>query len=117
MWSATGGLALEVRSKVGFQWTLGAGWYRRQIDLVNPAETGTAIVCSPWWYFCTPVSGVINQNFVGQRSFASFGLNTGIGLTFRLKSGSAIYVEVKYHYIPNDVAAIELIPILVGYRW
>ena len=117
MWSVTGGMSLEYRGKVGVYVPLGVGWYRRQFDLINPAENETLIACNPWWYFCLPVQGVISQNLVGSRTFSSVGYNVGIGLTFRVRKDDAIYVEAKYHRIPMDVEAIELVPIVVGYQW
>lgn len=117
MWSATGGLSLEAKGKVGFYFALGAGWYRREIDLVNPTTTTTGLACNPWWDFCRLVALVPTQNVVGSRKTSGVGYNGGFALTFRLASGSQVYVEAKYHYIPADLAPIELIPILVGYRW
>ena len=117
MWSVTGGIGLEVKGKVGFYFALGTGWYRRQIDLVNPTRPVLGVACNPWWDFCAPVQLVIEQNVVGSRTTNGFGYNGGLGLTFRLASGSQIYVEAKYHYIPADVEPIELIPVVVGYRW
>lgn len=117
MWSATGGLSVETRGKVGFYFSLGAGWYQREIDLVNPTEAVLGFACHPWWDFCAPVSLVITQDVVGSRTTSGIGYNGGLGLTFRLARGSRIYVETKYHYVPADVEPIELLPFVVGYRW
>jgi len=117
IWSITSGISLRTRGKVGFYGALGGGWYRQQIDLVNPAESNPAIACNSWWNYCTGVSLVVSQNVVGQVSDGSVGYNAGLGLTFKLRSENMIYIEVKYHNIPHDVAAIELIPFIVGYRW
>jgi len=117
VWDVAGGLQLATHGKVGFFATLGAGWYWRQVDLLNPTQPETAIACNPWWDFCVGVGVVATQNVVGSSTTNGIGYNAGIGLSFRLPSGSEIYLAAKYHYVPADVEAIEMIPFLIGYRW
>jgi hypothetical protein len=60
---------------------------------------------------------VVSQNIVGSSTTSGIGYNAGIGLSFRLPSGSEIYLEAKYHYVPVDVEPIEMLPFVIGYRW
>ena len=118
IWGITSGVTFASRGKVGVYGTLGAGWYRRQIDLLEPNEPIIGIFCNPWWYFCSPVSLRVTQNVVGSVVEAGIGYNAGLGLTFRLKKKDrAIYVEAKYHYIPGEREPLEMLPVVVGYRW
>lgn len=117
VWSVAGGLRLATHGKVGFFATLGAGWYWRQVDLLNPTGLDLALACNPWWDFCAPVGVVASQNIVGSSTSSGIGYNAGIGMSFRLPSGSEIYLEAKYHYVPVDVEPIEMLPFVIGYRW
>ena len=117
VWSAAGGLRLATSGKVGFYFNLGLGWYRQEIDLLNPTQPEVGIACNPWWNFCRAVGIVATQNIVGSARTSALGYNTGMGLTFRLLNLSEIYLEVKYNYVPGEVAALEMVPFVLGYRW
>jgi len=119
IWSLQGGGIWSSRSKktANFYVSLGVGWYRREIDLINPALEFVPGWCSPWWDFCQPASLVRTADFVGKDRTSDAGYNGAIGMTFTLKNESQVYVELQYNSVQNDAVDTEFIPLTVGYRW
>jgi hypothetical protein len=120
IWSVTGGLRLgtRTRGRTDFYFTLGGGWYQWEVDLLNPSEFVLAPGCSPWWDFCQGPAVLPASEIVGSVTTIDVGVNGGFGLTFALRSGRQIYTEVKYHYVKLDgKEPIEMVPLVVGYRW
>ena len=119
IWSLQGGGIWSSRSQktVNFYISLGAGWYRREIDLLNPAVLEVPAWCSDWWGFCQPESVVQTEDFVGKDRTSDVGYNGAIGMTFTLKNRSQIYINLQYSSIQTDNVSTEFIPVTVGYRW
>jgi opacity protein-like surface antigen len=118
IWSLQGGGIWSTRTTKMFNFyvTAGAGWYHREIDLVNPALEVVPGWCSPWWDYCNPASVVQTEDFVGKNRENNWGYNAGIGVTFTLKNKSQIYVDLRFNSIQTDVET-EFVPFVVGYRW
>jgi len=87
----------------------GGGVYYRHINLTNPG-VGFATVCDPWLFICydTPVA---TDKIIGSRSSTDFGMNVGAGLNFKVSEGSALFVEIRYHYIWGPKPSVTVNPL------
>lgn len=119
IWSLSGGFLWSIRTKspVDVYVSGGPGWYRQEVELVNPGLEVLPPGCAVWWDWCQPETPIPASDIVGSRTTTRFGYNGGFGLTFALESGSQIYVELKYHRIDTTKEPTEFIPLAVGYRW
>jgi opacity protein-like surface antigen len=93
----------------------GVGAYRAE-GTVGQDVVYDGVECDPWSWWCTP--GLLPGTVVlAEDKQTVFGYNFGAGITFRVGLGSQIYVEAKYHRAETDPAALEYIPVVLGYRW
>jgi hypothetical protein len=69
----------------------GVGVYHRTVSL-TASGSGSATVCSPWWFVCQAQPSSASQ-LSGSRSANSVGINVGVGVSAR-----RYFVEVRYHY-------------------
>jgi opacity protein-like surface antigen len=88
----------------------GVGGYYTQISLT---EQGFGLVCNPWWGFCFVASGNV---VVAQHDVTKFGWNAGVGVSFRLRGGTVLFVESRYNAI-NMPQTFEFVPITVGVKF
>ena len=93
----------------------GLGVYRVNASLGEDAIFN-GIICDPWYLWCYP--GLIpGTKVLFDETQTKMGFNFGAGITFEVGLGSQIYIEAKYHRVETDPAALEYIPVVVGYRW
>jgi opacity protein-like surface antigen len=88
----------------------GVGGYYTQISLT---ERGFGFVCNPWWGFCFIASGNV---IVAQHDVTKFGFNAGVGVSFRLRGGTVLFVESRYNAVQMP-QTFEFVPINVGVRF
>ncbi|AGC45571.1 hypothetical protein MYSTI_04273 [Myxococcus stipitatus DSM 14675] len=86
------------KGRVGLYLTGGPGLYYRKVEITELAGATLVPVCDPWLLICytdvVPVSNVI-----GSRSSTDFGLNGGVGISYRIYANMRVYLEARYHYI------------------
>ncbi|MCP3161865.1 outer membrane beta-barrel protein [Myxococcus qinghaiensis] len=91
-------IGLAPRGRFGLYLTGGPGLYYRKVEVTQFAGTAIVPVCDPWLLFCdsevVPVDAVI-----GSRSTTDFGLNGGVGVSYRIYGPMRVYLEARYHYI------------------
>lgn len=118
IWSVTGGFIwpIHTKNKVDLYVLGGVGWYRAQVELLNPSFDTIPPGCATWWDWCQPETPIPTAEIVGSRTATEPGYDGGLGLTFTVKNRSEIYIELKYHRIETEVPT-ELYPFAVGYRW
>jgi len=90
----------------------GLGVYYRPVTISTPS-VGFATVCDPYWYVCYPAAVPVEQ-IVGKRSSTDFGMNFGGGVNFKMTDHSAIYLEVRYHYIWGPSIDPQVNPLATG---
>jgi hypothetical protein len=115
-WSGTVDLLWNTNNtgSVGFYVVGGVGVYYTQAQL-SEAAYGSSIYCDPWWGYCYPVSGTYYYELASQSSW-DWGLNAGLGITFRTGGNTEIYLESVYHWIQSD-KSVNIVPISLGVRW
>ncbi|NTX06801.1 MULTISPECIES: outer membrane beta-barrel protein [Myxococcus] len=91
-------IGVAPKGRLGLYITGGPGLYYRKVELTQFAGAALVPVCDPWLLFCTsdvvPVDTVI-----GSRSTTDFGLNGGVGVSYRVYGPMRVYLEARYHYI------------------
>lgn len=99
----------------------GGGLYYRNASLTQAVTPAAGTACSPawqWWGFrCSSGAVIANQT---RSSFSSsvFGGNAGIGFTIKVGEPSyRIYVEARYHYVPDTASNLRFVPITTGIRF
>jgi opacity protein-like surface antigen len=105
----------------------GPGLYHRRVEITQFAGTAVLPYCDPWLFYCytTPVSV---DTVIGSRSRTDFGLNAGVGVSFRLFDGpTRLYLEGRYHYIFAGTVTTsnggtvkptgQYIPVVLGIRF
>jgi hypothetical protein len=119
IWSLTGGGIWSSRTKkmVNGYIAVGGGWYRREIDLINPAFDFVPGWCIDWWDYCQPGSFIQVEDFVGKDRTIRTGYTAKVGMTFTLKNQSQVYVDISYNTINTTNVDTEFVPLTVGYRW
>jgi opacity protein-like surface antigen len=88
----------------------GAGAYYTQISLT---EFGYGYVCNPWWGYCYFGSG---SAVVAQHDVTKFGWNAGLGVSFRLRGGTVLFVESRYNAVQMP-QTFEFVPINIGVKF
>ncbi len=118
-WSGTGNLVYHVPLAYGVRayGIAGVGVYHARVELTQYDPYGYGY----GYYDCDPFSGYCyggggGEALVAAHGVTKFGWNAGLGVEFALPSGSAWFVETRYHRI-NTNTPIEYVPITVGYRF
>jgi len=117
IWSLTGGLLWDPRSKGKVSPYLGAGLgvYRIEGDLTQRVPV-SGWYCSPWWpYYCYWGTGT-GDAVVASGSTTDWGWNVRGGIAFNLNSLSQIYIEVQYNAIQAQ-EVLEYMPVVIGFKW
>ena len=110
---------IPTHGKMGFYIIGGGGWYHRSGELTEPTYVpGT--VCAPfylWWGGC--VDGFFpGKNVLASSSTDAWGGNIGGGITYKLTVGGLkLYTEIRYHHVPHQQVATDLLPLTFGLRW
>lgn len=99
----------------------GGGIYYRRVELTQFAGTTVVPFCDPWLYYCYPSVASVEE-VLGSRSSTDFGLNGGVGASYRITSGLKFYAEGRYHYmfgpeIGGENINGQYLPITVGLRF
>ncbi|MCP3099452.1 porin family protein [Myxococcus sp. K15C18031901] len=89
---------LVPRKRWGIYLLGGPGIYYRKVELTQFGGAVVAPVCDPWLLVCFD-DVVAVDNVLGSRSSTDFGLNGGVGFTYRVYGPMRVYVEARYHYI------------------
>ncbi|MCE9671181.1 porin family protein [Myxococcus stipitatus] len=89
---------LVPRKRWGIYLLGGPGIYYRKVEVTQFAGTAVVPVCDPWLLLCYN-QAVAVDNVLGSRSSTDFGLNGGLGFTFRIYGPMRVYAEARYHYI------------------
>jgi hypothetical protein len=122
LYAVTGNYRFEVRGKkLGAYFIGGGGWYHRITSLTRSLASGSGTACvGAWrWWGYTCVAGVVSVNqTLESNSSNAFGGNGGIGFTVKVgEPRYRFYVEVRYHYAPNQNVSTQILPITIGIRY
>jgi hypothetical protein len=101
--------------KIGGYFGVGPGMYSRYWQLTFEALT-SGIWCDPWTGWCYPITTVGNVIAENDR-LTKIGANVVAAMTFRLPSGSQMYLEVNYNWMDTSPEKTIYMPILLGWRW
>jgi hypothetical protein len=118
IWSITGGVVwpIETKKAVDVEFSAGFGFYRVQVELLNPSFDIVPPGCFSWWGWCQGPVTVPVADVVGSADSIRTGWDIGMAISFTLHNQSEIYIQAKFHRI-NTKEKTEFIPITVGYRW
>lgn len=122
LYALTANYRFEMRGqKAGWYFIAGGGLYRRDASLTQEVPSGTATTCTSawtWWGF-TCSSGVVTTDVtLASRASVAFGGNGGIGFTVKVgEPRYRMYIEARYHYVPNTRINTQVIPITMGIRF
>lgn len=96
--------------------TAGAGYYKRNLELAHGAQVYYPPVWDPYWGW---IDGgwVPGEAIVGQRSATGPGFNVGFGIDFKIEGSANVFFEARYHHATLDGVDMQLIPVMVGFRW
>jgi opacity protein-like surface antigen len=120
---ASGSFVLQTPASDGpsFYVLGGPGLYFRSSEITRFAGTGVASYCDPWLFYCytevVPIEAVI-----GKRDATDWGVQGGVGMSFRVTGSARLFLEARYHYVWGDElggrrANGQYIPISVGVRF
>ncbi|WP_164021642.1 outer membrane beta-barrel protein [Pyxidicoccus trucidator] len=84
--------------RLGVYLTGGPGLYYRRVEVTRLDGAEVVPYCDPWLLVCYP-DVVPAGTVLGSRSTTDFGLNAGLGVTYRLYGPIRVYLEARYHYI------------------
>jgi hypothetical protein len=119
LYGLTGNYRYELRGKtLGTYFMGGGGLYYRHTHLSKQVTTNTPTVCTPmwvWWGFSCSGGTVTSGQSLGSWSTSAGGWNGGIGFTARIgEPPYRLYVESRYHYVPDSHLNTQLINISFG---
>jgi opacity protein-like surface antigen len=95
----------------------GPALYFRAVEITR-LETLSSSVCDPWLFVC--VTGPVQvEQVIGSRDATDWGLQGGLGFSFRAGDQLRLFVEARYHYVFGDefdgrAADGQYIPVIVG---
>jgi hypothetical protein len=118
LWSVTAGpmWRFPIASRVRGYVMGGVGWYRRTVEFTQPT-IGVVTVIDPWWGYIGPALVPANQ-ILGSVTDDAFGGNAGGGLSVDLgDSGTAVFVEARYHIANTKPTSTAIVPVSFGLRW
>lgn len=95
----------------------GPGLYFRAVEITR-LDTFVTSFCDPWLFVCFTGPVQVEQ-VIGSRDATDWGLQGGIGLSFRAGDRARLFLEARYHYIFGDefegrAANGQYIPITLG---
>lgn len=95
----------------------GPGLYFRTVEITR-LDTFVTSFCDPWLFVCFTGPVTVDQ-VIGSRDATDWGLQGGIGLSFKASEGVRLFLEARYHYIFGDefdgrAANGQYIPITLG---
>jgi opacity protein-like surface antigen len=104
--------------KVDVYTTGGFGVYHSNLSLTEPFNE-TTFVCDPFFGFCFPQTGTVNEVVASFRTTKG-GFNAGGGFSVRLGESSKLrfFTEARYHRMFNSTGAdVTFVPVTFGIRW
>ena len=99
----------------------GGGLYYRHTHLSKQVTTNAPVACTPmwlWWGFTCTGGTVTSGQTLGSWSTSAGGWNGGLGFTARIgEPPYRLFVESRYHYVPDPHLNTQLINISFGVRY
>jgi Outer membrane protein beta-barrel domain len=95
----------------------GPALYFRAVDITR-LDNVVASFCDPWLFVCFTGPVQVEQ-VIGSRDATDWGLQGGVGLSFRTGDHTRFFLEARYHYIFGDAfegraADGQYVPITLG---
>jgi hypothetical protein len=122
LYGLTGNYKYELRGKTLGAYVMGGGGlYYRHTSFSKQVTTNTPAVCTPiytfWGFSCTGGTVTTGQS-LGSYSTSAGGVNGGVGFTARVgEPPYRLYVESRYHYVPDPHLNTQLINLSFGIRY
>jgi opacity protein-like surface antigen len=108
---------LNPRGKADVYTTAGFGVYHSNLSLTEPFNE-TNFVCDPFFGFCFPQNGTVNEVVASFRTTKG-GFNAGGGFSVPMwHSGFRFFTEARYHRMFSSGGAdVTYVPVTFGVRW
>ncbi len=79
----------------------GPALYFRAVEITSFAGTSVRNFCDPWLFVC--VTDVVpTETVVGSRDSIDWGLQGGVGASFRVSRGARLFLEARYQHVFGD---------------